>query len=75
MSEAEFGFLTLEDVLELHELQLGAYGGATGIRSPELLESAIMTPQASFVASMFTMVFLKWQQPMRFILPKSAFFR
>ncbi len=48
MSGAEFRFLTLEDVLELHEMQLGSYGGATGIRALDLLESAIMTPQASF---------------------------
>ncbi len=44
----EFRFLTLEDVLELHEMQLEAYGGATGIREQSLLESALMTPQASF---------------------------
>ncbi len=44
----EFRFLTLEDVLELHEMQLEAYGGATGIREKSLLESALMTPQASF---------------------------
>ncbi len=44
----EFRFLTLEDVLELHEMQLEAYGGAIGIREQSLLESALMTPQASF---------------------------
>jgi hypothetical protein len=32
MSEIEYRFLTLEDVLELHEMQLVQYGGATGIR-------------------------------------------
>lgn len=48
MSQVDFRFLTLEDVLELHDMQLESYGGATGIRSPDLLESAIMTPQASF---------------------------
>ncbi len=44
----EFRFLTLEDVLELHDMQLESYGGATGIREQSLLESAVMTPQASF---------------------------
>jgi death-on-curing protein len=48
MSGADFRFLTLADVLELHDMQLERYGGATGIRAPDLLESAIMTPQASF---------------------------
>ncbi len=44
----EFRFLTLDDVLELHEMQLKDYGGASGIRDRGLLESAIMMPQASF---------------------------
>ncbi|MEK6628216.1 MAG: type II toxin-antitoxin system death-on-curing family toxin [Bdellovibrionota bacterium] len=44
----EFRFLALEDVLDLHEMQLESYGGATGIREQSLLESALMTPQASF---------------------------
>ena len=44
----EFRFLTLEDILELHDMQLESYGGATGIREQSLLESALMTPQASF---------------------------
>ncbi len=44
----EFRFLTLEDVLELHDMQLESYGGATGVREQSLLESAVMTPQASF---------------------------
>ena len=48
MSGVEFRFLSVADALELHDLQLEAYGGATGIRAPDLLESAIMTPQASF---------------------------
>lgn len=47
MSEDEFRFLTLEDVLDLHEMQLEHYGGATGIRELSLLESAVMMPQAS----------------------------
>ena len=48
MNQAEFRFLTLEDVIELHEMQLAAYGGAAGIRDHGLLESAVMMPQASF---------------------------
>ncbi len=44
----EFTFLTLESVLELHEMQIERYGGATGIRDQGLLESAIAQPQASF---------------------------
>ena len=44
----EFRFLSLEDVLELHDMQLESYGGATGIRDSGLLESAVMMAQASF---------------------------
>jgi len=41
-------FLSLEDVLLIHDEQLEAYGGIQGIRDKGLLESAVMTPQASF---------------------------
>ena len=41
-------FINLDDVLDLHELQLKRYGGRDGIRDLKLLESAVMTPQASF---------------------------
>jgi len=41
-------FLTVDEVLELHAEQLDAYGGIHGIRDETLLESAVMTPQASF---------------------------
>jgi death-on-curing protein len=41
-------FLTLEDVLDLHAQQLEQYGGSQGVRNIGLLESAVMTPQASF---------------------------
>jgi len=41
-------FLTLDDVLLIHDEQLEAYGGIQGIRDNGLLESAVMMPQASF---------------------------
>jgi death-on-curing protein len=44
----EFRFLSLEDVLVLHEMQLENYGGSPGVRDRGLLESAVMMPQASF---------------------------
>lgn len=48
MSDIEFRFMSVEDVLELHAMQLESYGGATGVRESELLESAVMTPQGFF---------------------------
>lgn len=41
-------FLALDEVLRIHEEQLGAFGGIHGIRDRSLLESPVMTPQASF---------------------------
>jgi death-on-curing protein len=41
-------FLDLEDMLELHALQLARYGGADGVRDRGLLESALAQPQATF---------------------------
>jgi death-on-curing protein len=41
-------FLTVADVLALHELQLDRYGGSSGVRDPGLLESALLQAQAGF---------------------------
>ena len=41
-------FLTVSEVLEIHTRQLDAHGGIHGIRDRSLLESAVMTPHASF---------------------------
>jgi death-on-curing protein len=41
-------FLSLDDVLAIHEDQLRRYGGARGIRDITLLESALGLPRATF---------------------------
>jgi len=41
-------FLSLDEVLEIHEQQIERYGGSAGIRDAAGLESAIATPQATF---------------------------
>jgi len=41
-------FLSLEEVLEIHQQQIEYYGGAAGVRDLSLLESAIAQPQAAF---------------------------
>ena len=41
-------FLTFDDVLDIHELQLKYYGGSAGARDLGILDSAVMTPQATF---------------------------
>jgi death on curing protein len=44
----EIYFLTLEDVLEIHDDQIKRYGGKTGIRDQNLLLSAISQPLSTF---------------------------
>jgi death on curing protein len=41
-------FLSLDEVLEIHEQQIERYGGSAGLRDPAGLESAVATPQATF---------------------------
>ena len=41
-------FLTLAEVLEIHQDQIARYGGHAGVRDIELLKSALGTPAATF---------------------------
>ncbi len=41
-------FLSLDEVLEIHEQQIDRYGGSAGLRDLGGLQSAIATPQATF---------------------------
>ena len=41
-------FLELQDVIDLHSMQIEMFGGSHGIRDVNLIESAIHVPQASF---------------------------
>jgi death on curing protein len=41
-------FLSLDEVLEIHEQQIETYGGSFGLRDAAGLESAIATPQVTF---------------------------
>src|SRR5579864_778069 len=41
-------FLSLDEVLEIHEQQIERYGGSSGLRDAAGLESAVATPQATF---------------------------
>jgi death on curing protein len=40
-------FLSLDEVLEIHEQQIERYGGSPGLRDVAGLESAVATPQAT----------------------------
>lgn len=41
-------FLTIDEVVEIHENQIITYGGSLGIRDEGLLQSAIAQPEATF---------------------------
>lgn len=41
-------FLTLEQILVIHDDQIERYGGRHGLRDLSLIESAIMRPQTTF---------------------------
>jgi death-on-curing protein len=41
-------FLTVEEVLVIHEDQIAAFGGTLGLRDHGSLESAVAVPQTSF---------------------------
>ena len=41
-------FLSLDEVLEIHEQQIERYGGSAGLRDAAGLESDVATPQATF---------------------------
>ncbi len=41
-------FLTVDDVLDLHDLHLQRFGGSAGVRDRGLLESAVAQAAASF---------------------------
>ena len=45
---AAIEFLTLDDVLEVHRVQLERWGGAEGIRDRGALESAVAQARATF---------------------------
>jgi len=53
-------FLTVKDVLLLHNLAIDESGGSHGLRSLALLESAVARPQASFGGEdLYPTIFLK----------------
>ena len=53
-------YLTVKDVLLLHELAIDNYGGSHGLRDMGLLESAVGRPQQTFGGkNLYPTIFLK----------------
>jgi death on curing protein len=48
---SERTYLTIAEVLTIHQRQIDEYGGAHGIRDSQLLESAVFRPQIGYYNS------------------------
>jgi death-on-curing protein len=54
-------YLTLDDVLRIHERQLAAFGGAKGIRDGGLIQSALLRPQIGYYADLIEEAAALWE--------------
>jgi death on curing protein len=54
-------FLTLADVLAMHEDQIARYGGSSGIRDPGLLEAALYRPQTGYYSDLIEEAAALWE--------------
>ncbi len=54
-------YLTLIEVLAIHEDQIARYGGASGVRDPGLLEAALYRPQTGYYADLIEEAAALWE--------------
>lgn len=54
-------YLTLDDVIWIHEEQLRLYGGATGVRDKGLILSALLRPQSGYYADLIEEAAALWE--------------
>jgi death on curing protein len=54
-------FLTVADVLAIHDDQIARYGGATGVRDPGLLEAALFRPQTGYYQDLIAEAAALWE--------------
>jgi death-on-curing protein len=48
-------FLTLDEVLDMHQILLTRFGGPSGVRDMGMLESALFRPQSGYYPDLITM--------------------
>jgi death-on-curing protein len=58
---AEHIYLTLDDVLYLHDEQLRRFGGAAGTRDEGLILSALLRPQTGYYADLIEEAAALWE--------------
>lgn len=54
-------YLTLQDVLGIHDIQLALFGGASGVRDPGQLEAALFRPQTGYYADVIQQAAALWE--------------
>lgn len=54
-------FLTLDDVLGIHQDSIDAFGGSSGIRDHGALESALMRPQSGYYPDVIAEAAALWE--------------
>jgi death on curing protein len=58
---AEKVYLTIDDVLYLHDEQLRLYGGVQGVRDQGLIISAVLRPQSGFYSDLIEEAAALWE--------------
>lgn len=54
-------YLSLADALKIHDALINAFGGATGVRDPGLIESALLRPQTGYYADLVEEAAALWE--------------
>ena len=54
-------YLTVAELLAIHEDQIARYGGAGGIRDPGLLEAALFRPQTGYYPDLIAEAAALWE--------------
>jgi len=54
-------YLTLEEVLRIHEVLIETFGGAAGVRDLGLIESALLRPQTGYYADIIEEAAAMWE--------------
>jgi len=58
---AERIYLTLDDIVWIHDQQLSLYGGAAGVRDEGLILSALLRPQTGYYADVIEEAAALWE--------------
>lgn len=54
-------YLTLDEVLHIHEVLIGEFGGAAGVRDLGMIESALLRPQTGYYSGLIEEAAALWE--------------